>query len=152
MPEDWKKAAGQPSARNKAMDLLARREHSEQEIRHKLRSRDFDDDAIEIAIEGLKSDRLLSDERFTEAYVSQRFDAGYGPLKIRYELQQKGVDSALVDACLAPLAEEWQHSMRQQRARRFGADLPEDYRERMKQARFLQNRGFSPESVMRLFR
>ena len=144
--------AAEQSARNKAMDLLARREHSEQELRYKLRSRDFDEDAIEIAIEGLKADRLLSDERFTEAYVNQRFDAGYGPLKIRYELQQKGVDSALVDACMTPLADEWRQSMLRERVRKFGADLPEDYRERMKQARFLQNRGFSPESVMRLFR
>ena len=145
-------SAGQPSARNKAMDFLARREHSEQEIRHKLRSREFDEDAIESAIDGLKEDGLLSDQRFTEAYVYQRFNAGYGPLKIRYELQQKGVDSSLVDACLMPLDDDWQQSMQQQRARKFGAVLPEDYRERMKQARFLQNRGFSPESVMRLFR
>ena len=152
MPDEVTISAGQPSARNKAMDLLARREHSEQEIRHKLRSREFDEDAIESAVDGLKEDGLLSDQRFTEAYVYQRFNAGYGPLKIRYELQQKGVESALVDACLMPLDDEWQQSMQQQRARKFGAALPEDYRERMKQARFLQNRGFSPESVMRLFR
>ncbi len=145
-------AGRQASARNKAMDLLARREHSEQEIRHKLQSREFEEDAIEKAIEGLKKDGLLSDERFAEAYVNQRFNAGYGPLKIRYELQQKGIDSELIDNCLMPLEDEWPQSMRQQRARKFGMDPPEDYRERVKQARFLQNRGFSPESVMRLFR
>ncbi len=134
------------------MDLLARREHTEREIRHKLRSREFDEAQIEAAIEGLKLDGLLSDERFCEAYVNQRFNAGYGPLKIAYELQQKGVDAAQVDACLAPLADDWRQSMLQQRLRKFGPELPDDYRERMRQARFLQNRGFSPESVMRLFR
>ena len=144
--------AAEPSARNKAMDLLARREHSEQELRRKLKSREFDGDAVETAIEGLKRDGLLSDERFCEAYVNQRFNAGYGPLKIGYELQQKGIDPALVDACLAPLADEWRQSMLHERVRKFGTELPDDYRERMKQARFLQNRGFSPESVMRLFR
>ena len=142
----------QGSVRNKAMDLLARREHSELELRRKLQSREFDADMIDAAIEGLKRDNLLSDERFAEAYVNQRFNAGYGPFKIRYELAQKGVADALVETCLAPLSDSWHESMLQQRQRKFGSDLPADYRERMKQARFLQNRGFSPESVMRLFR
>jgi regulatory protein len=62
------------------------------------------------------------------------------------------VDESLVDAFLDPLADEWDDLMRQQRARKYGAAIPQDYSARMKQARFLQNRGFSPESVMRLFR
>ena len=142
----------QPSARNKAMDLLARREHSEQELRRKLESREFDGAVIDSAIDGLKRDDLLSDERFVEAYVNQRFNAGFGPLKIRYELVQKGVAENLVDQYLAPLADSWDNSMLQQRQRKFGSDVPDAYQARMKQARFLQNRGFSPESVMRLFR
>jgi SOS response regulatory protein OraA/RecX len=47
---------------------------------------------------------------------------------------------------------EWDDMMREQRARKYGETIPAGYSERMKQARFLQNRGFSPESVMRLFR
>jgi SOS response regulatory protein OraA/RecX len=42
--------------------------------------------------------------------------------------------------------------MIRQRIRKYGVAIPNDYAERMKQARFLQNKGFSPESVMRLFR
>jgi regulatory protein len=134
------------------MDFLARREHSEQELRHKLKARDHDSEAIEAVLRQLKHERLQSDERFTESYVNQRFNAGVGPLKIRYELRQKGICELLADRFLEPLADEWEQMMRQQRARKFGETLPADYSARMKQARFLQNRGFSPESVMRLFR
>lgn len=140
------------SIRNKAMDLLARREHSEQELRQKLKTREYDADAIDEVLQALKEDRLQSDERFTESYVNHRFNAGVGPLKIRYELRQKGVSDRLVDEFLEPLSDQWDELMTRQRIRKYGASIPNDYAERMKQARFLQNRGFSPESVMRLFR
>jgi len=140
------------SIRNKAMDLLARREHSEQELRQKLKTREYDADAIDEVLQALREDRLQSDERFTESYVNHRFNAGVGPLKIRYELRQKGVSDGLVDEFLEPLSDQWDELMTRQRIRKYGAAIPDDYAERMKQARFLQNRGFSPESVMRLFR
>ena len=134
------------------MDLLARREHSEQELRQKLKSREYDADAIDEVLQGLISDRLQSDERFTEAYVNHRFNAGVGPLKIRYELRQKGIADLLADEFLESLSDRWDELMLQQRERKYGEAIPAGYAERMKQARFLQNRGFSPESVMRLFR
>ena len=140
------------SLRRIALDFLARREHSQQELRQKLNARNDDAEAVEAVLRQLGDERLQSDERFTESYVNHRFNAGIGPLKIRYELRQKGVDDLLVDSFLDPLADEWEPLMRQQRVRKFGEILPDDYAARMKQARFLQNRGFSPESVMRLFR
>jgi regulatory protein len=140
------------SLRRIALDFLARREHSQQELQQKLKARADDGEAVEALLRQLKDERLQSDERFTEAYVHHRVNAGIGPLKIRYELRQKGVDELLVDAHLEPLGEQWDVMMRQQRARKYGDSIPADHAERMKQARFLQNRGFSPESVMRLFR
>jgi regulatory protein len=137
--------------RKKAMDLLARREHSEQELRQKLKSREYNANAIDEVLQALISDRLLSDERFTEVYVNHRFNAGVGPLKIRYELRQKGISDLLVDEFLELHSDSWDQLMVQQRVRKYGEAIPADYTERMKQARFLQNRGFSPESVMRLF-
>ena len=142
----------QTSIRNKAMDLLARREHSAYELCQKLKSRDYDVDAIDAVLQGLKQDHLLSDARFAEAYVNHRFNAGIGPVKIRYELRQKGITDVLADEFLEPLSDRWDQLMMQQRVRKYGETIPADYAERMKQARFLQNRGFSPESVMRLFR
>jgi len=138
--------------RNKAMDLLARREHSAQELRDKLKLRDYDPEDIEAALDRLQRDGLQSDSRFAEAYVHHRVGAGFGPARIRHELRQRGVADAIVDEYLEPLADSWDELMSQQRERHFGKPLPPDYRARMKQARYLQNRGFSPESVMRLFR
>ncbi|MCZ6667777.1 MAG: regulatory protein RecX [Gammaproteobacteria bacterium] len=140
------------SIRVVAMDLLARREHSVYELTRKLKQRDFENDEIDAAIAALQQDNLQSDSRLIESIVNYRINAGFGPIKIRYELRQKGVSEGLVDDYFSGLDIDWQSSMAGQRIKKFGDSLPVDYKEKMKQARFLQNRGFSPESVMRLFR
>jgi regulatory protein len=146
-------ARGTPrSIRMVAMDLLSRREHSEQELRQKLKTREHGLDEIDEVLQALKHDRLQSDTRFTESYVNHRVNAGVGPIKIRYELRQKGIDDVLADEFLEPFCSQWDEMMAQQRIRKYGEAIPTDYRESMKQARFLQNRGFSGEAVMRLFR
>ena len=147
-----RKAREPKSIRNVAMDLLARREHSVHELKQKLKLRDFDREEIDATLDSLKHDRLQSDSRFTESYVHHRINAGFGPFKISHELRNKGINSELVDEYLPQSNARWDELMAQQRVRKFGLEIPADYALRMKQARFLQNRGFSPESVMRLFR
>jgi regulatory protein len=134
------------------MDLLARREHSADELRQKLEKREFDGDEIALALEVLQQNNLQSDTRFTESYVNHRINAGLGPVKIVYELRQRGVDSVLIDKHMSTLLKDWDKLLERQRIKKYGQEIPTDYAEKMKQARFLQNRGFSPESVMRLFR
>ncbi|MFT5548598.1 MAG: regulatory protein [Candidatus Azotimanducaceae bacterium] len=140
------------SARNKAMDLLARREHSAHELRQKLKQREFDHEEIELALEVLQQNNLQSDAQFTESYINNRVNAGLGPIKIIHELRQKGVASELIDEQMSVLSIDWNESLEQQRIKKYGLQIPNDYSQKMKQARFLQNKGFSTESVMRLFR
>ena len=134
------------------MDLLSRREHSKFELTRKLKQRDFEEDEIDAVIGILQQDNLQSDNRFVESLVNSKINAGFGPIKIRHELRQKGVSDELVGDYFSGLEVDWQSSMSAQRIKKFGTGIPLEYKEKMKQARFLQNRGFSPESVMRLFR
>jgi len=144
---------GEPrSIRTVAMVLLARREHSAYELKQKLKLREFDLDKIDSELTLLQKDRLQSDSRFTESYVNHRVNAGFGPIKISHELRRKGVSDELVDEYLPRKNIQWDEMMEQQRVRKFGLEIPLDYSLRMKQARFLQIRGFSPDAVMRLFR
>jgi regulatory protein len=142
----------QTSIRNTAMNLLARREHSASELMQKLKLREHNPEDISKVIEELQNDNLQSDERFADSFINQRVNAGHGPIKIRHELRQKGVDETLVDSFLEVFADEWLERLVQLRNRKYGEEIPADCAQKMKQARFLQNRGFSPESVMRLFR
>jgi len=142
----------QRSARNTAMDLLSRREHSRVELVSKLKQRQFSEQEISQALDRLQQEGLQSDQRFAENFMYYRAKKGCGPVRIRLELIQKGIHEDDIDVLLSDLEHSWDEAMQQQREKKFGPDIPVDYKEKMKQARFLQNRGFSPESVMRLFR
>ncbi len=132
-----------------AMDLLARREHSERELARKLKARGFDADVCAGVLDGLVADGLLDDARFAEAFVHSRFQRGAGPQKIRAELRERGVGDALIEQCIAALDADWQARLRAVREKKFGTELPADFRERSRQMRFLQQRGFSAEQIAR---
>lgn len=135
-----------------AMNLLARREHSSRELEEKLLRR-FGDvadirDPLEAALAGLKRDGLQSDERFAEAFVTMRQRQGKGPLRIAQELRLKGIADDLIATCLDSLDEEvWLDLAKAVRAKRFGSQSAESPRERVRQVRFLQYRGFTHEQI-----
>jgi regulatory protein len=136
-----------PSARNKAMDLLARREHSIAELRVKLIARDFDADEVDEAVSRLAAEGLISDDRFAEAFVTSRVRNGQGPIKIRVELERRGVSAELIVAYLERGDVDWQALACSVRVTKFGTGDAGDYREWARQARFLQQRGFSSEQI-----
>lgn len=133
------------SPRLAAMNLLARREHSLWELRQKLSSRDYPAEELEQVLMQLRDEGLQSDGRYIESFIQGRVNKGQGPLKIRYELQQRGIEPELTQQHLDHLEVDWPTLAEQVRCKRFGEDPPHDYAERAKQMRFLQSRGFSHE-------
>jgi regulatory protein len=138
--------------RKTAMDYLARREHSEQELIRKLTARGFDAALIGTAVAELVADGLLSDVRFAEAFVNSRFQRGSGPQKIRVELRERGVTAELISLSIEVFDEQWQERVREVREKKFGTDMPGDFRERSRQMRFLQQRGFTSEQISGAFK
>jgi regulatory protein len=133
------------------MDFLARREHSEQELARKLAKRGYAADTVATTLAALVADRLLSNARFAEAFVHARIQRGSGPQKIRAELRERGISDELIDNCLEAVADSWRELARQVRTKRFGSGQPKDFRERSRQMRFLQQRGFSAEQISGAF-
>lgn len=73
--------------RERAMNFLVRREHSEAELRMKLRQRELPEWLLDLLIEWLYDQNYLSLERFAYSYAKNRADLGYGPIRVRYELR-----------------------------------------------------------------
>ncbi len=138
------------SARDTALALLARREHSQQELRQKLAHRGFDADEVSALLDSLSTERLQSDARFVESYIHARQTRGFGPNRIRMELRERGIADLLIDQQLDERAEHWRDLLRAQYRKRYGDSLICDYAERARRGRFLQQRGFSTEMVARL--
>lgn len=138
--------------RNSALDLLARREHSEQELSRKLAARKFDPQLIVSTITELIDEGLLDNARFAESFVHSRYQRGQGPHKIRSELRGRGIDDDLVAACLEDGELHWSELAQQVREKRFGPAQPTNFKERTRQMRFLQQRGFTSDQINGVFR
>jgi regulatory protein len=139
------------SIRNTALDILARREHTRQELTRKLKAKDFSDSEIREQLETLITEGLQSDERFTESYTNMRRNRGYGPLKIKQELQQKGISSELIDSYLSFNDEIWLETACQAYEKKFSAKVLDSANQRAKRMRFLQSRGFTGDIIKKTF-
>ena len=139
------------AVRRAAMDLLARREHGRMELSRKLRSRGAPPDLIEPALEKLADEGLLSEARYLESFVRMRANAGYGPLRIREELTQRGLLREEIEQALRDSGFDWNEQLREVWLRKYG-ELPGDQRERARQGRFLSYRGYPLNSIGRLLR
>lgn len=137
------------TVRNRAVALLARREHTRVELRRKLQQRALPAELIEQALNELAAENLLSETRYAEALVHSRVSRGYGPLKILAEAQENGADEALIQQALDAAAVDWRSLAGEVRRKRFGRE-PRNLAERVKQSRFLASRGFSAETVRKV--
>jgi regulatory protein len=152
--EPGRSAASSP--RKIAFDILARREHSVLELREKLLAREFPPDEVEQTIEALLADGLLNEQRFIDSFLASYTRRGHGPLWLRAELERRGITSAEIAVALAsqeiagqPV--DWPAQARAVREKRFGPAQPADYKDRARQSRFLQYRGFSSEQLRQAF-
>nr|VFK25303.1 MAG: regulatory protein [Candidatus Kentron sp. MB]VFK33465.1 MAG: regulatory protein [Candidatus Kentron sp. MB]VFK76225.1 MAG: regulatory protein [Candidatus Kentron sp. MB] len=134
-------------ALRKALSLLARREHSAVELSRKLGAKGFEEEVVASVISQLRNKDLLSDARFTESFVRQRIASGYGPVRIRQELRQRGIEEDTIGQNLWHEETEWMHRAASIRHKRFGTARPKDLRDRARQARFLMYRGFASEHI-----
>ena len=144
-------AADPAMIRAKAIELLARREHSRLELRQKLTQRGFPAELIDPALSELAESGLLNERRYAEIYASSRADKGYGPLRIASELRERGIPQEWVDLALAELENDGLSKLRELHRKRFQSRIPADVAERMRQTRFFRQHGFTLEQIRRLF-
>ena len=131
------------------MNLLSRREHSEKEIYMKLIK--FVESKIRLndEIEKLKNEDLLSDARFSEAYMRSRFNSGFGPVRIKYELNKKGVSKILIDSALIETDLDWDQKMTDEYKKKYDSNRTKD-QNFLKISKFLLYRGFDLEKISKL--
>lgn len=146
LPEDMS------AVRSKAIQLLARREHSRAELVRKLQQRGFDSGLITPVIEQLISNDLLSDVRFAEAFIRSRMGAGYGSQRIAEELRQRGIAREDIYSALSTNAQaNWQSMLAYAWRKKF-AHPPRTSKEQAQQLRYLLYRGFTSDQVSAFMR
>jgi regulatory protein len=136
--------------KGRAMRYLARREHSRAELHAKLLPYVQEGDDLEAVLEDLQRRNWLSDERAAEQLVNQR-RSRFGAQRIAHELRRRGIGENLIDEALPQLRESERDAVRAVWQKKFGVQ-PQDAREKARQIRFLQSRGFSAESIFGLLK
>jgi len=136
----------EPGLRARALRLLARREHSRHELARKLAGVADAGDDVGAVLDDLTRRGWLSDARFAE----QRIRAGsrrFGPVKLAHELRAKGVAEDEIDAAFRAAGEHGEADIARVWASRFSRPAT-DERERARQVRFLQGRGFTLGAIL----
>lgn len=144
------KAKAQPSLRGRALQALARRELSRAELHAKLLPHVVETDDIAVLLDDLQKRGWLSDTRTLEQTVRIR-SARFGTQRIVHELRQKGISDELIAASIPQMKEGELEAARNVWQRKF-ATPPQDQKEKAKQARFLQSRGFSMDVIFKVMR
>lgn len=134
------------------MNLLARREHSQDELFRKLSLKKFAQDEIKTALAKLCAEGLLSNTRFAENYIHARSIRGYGPLRIRAELLEKGLTEEVIEHHLNIADNAWLVQIRSVWQKRFKGRVPSDFKTQSQQMRFLQYRGFTQDQIKSIFK
>ncbi len=135
------------SAYDKALGLLARREHSRKELKTKLRQGGYEGGEATAALDRLGEQHYQDDGRFAEALLRNRIAQGYGPLRLRVELKSHGLADARIRELLDAAEVDWDVSAAVQLRRRYGSAGTADPAERSRRAQFLLRRGFGAATV-----
>lgn len=141
-----RRASRQPSATQRALGLLTRREHSRKELTRKLVSRGLEPQEVAAAVEKLADAGWQNDRRFAESLVRSRAHSGYGPLHIRAELAAHGLCTDAIGHALASFDGDWRElacDLVRRRYSRAEADL----KIRRKAADLLIRRGFDGDCI-----
>ena len=136
--------------RARAMRLLARREHTRIELGHKLKPYAENEADVNTILDDFSERGLVSDARFAEQFIHSN-QKKFGNIKLAYALREKGVSSEVAQALLSGNKSSELDAARIVWRRKF-REPPKDAAEKAKQMRFLQSRGFTSETIRKVFK
>ena len=138
------------SLKAQAVRLLARREYARAELESRLAATGAARDEVRDVLDELTAVGLLSDERYARSITNQK--AGRASSRnIASSLKAKGVGGDTIASAIAEAGIDDEAALVALWQRRFGR-VPVDDREKARQVRFLQARGFSVSAILQLLR
>ena len=136
--------------RKKILDLLSRREHSKYELVSKLKPRVDSSDKLFQEIEKLADQNLQSDERFSESYMRSRYNSGFGPSRIKYDLLTRRVAESIINNAFKELDLNWIEKLEKENFKKYGNENPKSVQELSKRIKFFIQRGFEKEMIRKI--
>jgi regulatory protein len=136
------------SLKGRALRLLGQREHSRAELERKLRAHEVEPGELARALDELQAKGFINEQRVLESVVFRRAPR-LGAMRVRQELQAKGLAPDAVAQAVAALQGSETERAREVWRKKFG-EPAEDAQGRARQMRFLATRGFGAEAIHRV--
>lgn len=136
--------------RKKILDLLSRREHSKYELVLKLERRVDSSDKLLKEIDKLSDQNLQSDERFSESYIRSRYNSGFGPSRIKYDLSKRRVAESIINDAFREIDLNWVEKLKKENTKKYGNENPKNMQELSKRTKFFVQRGFDKEMIRKI--
>ncbi|MBA7842960.1 recombination regulator RecX [Klebsiella sp. RHBSTW-00484] len=162
MTETSSRRSGYARLLDRAIRILAMRDHSEQELRRKLaapvmskngpEALDVTPEDVDKVVEWCIDNRYLDDDRFVRQFIASRSRKGYGPARVRQELKQKGIPREAIECAMSECEIDWALLAKEQAQRKYGEPLPTAFSEKVKIQRFLLYRGYLMEDIQEIWR
>lgn len=137
-----------PSLKNRALRLLTNREHSRGELERKLGPHEETPGQLAQVLDELAAKGFISHERVVASVVYRRASK-VGVRVVAQELQQKGIAPDEMQEAMAELKTTELERARAVWAKKFG-EVALSPQEKVKQLRFLANRGFGAEVLYKV--
>ena len=136
--------------RKKILDLLSRREHSKYELVLKLERRVDSSDKLLKEIDKISDQNLQSDERFSESYIRSRYNSGFGPSRIKYDLSKRRVAELIINNAFRDIDLNWLEKLKKENIKKYGNENPKNMQELSKRTKFFVQRGFDQEMIRKI--
>lgn len=132
---------------HQAIAYLARREHTQKELVHKLTSKGFERTEVDEVLQFLVENNYQSQFRAAQSIIRNRVARGYGQYYIQNELKQKGISTDVERAAYQDEPVDWYQLIEQTYLKKYQDSTIKDPKDKAKRVRFLQSRGFSFDEI-----
>jgi regulatory protein len=133
-----------------AFALLAKREHSKYDLTQKLQHYGAHPEEIEQLVNELEHAHYQSDERMAGMLVRSQVRQGRGLQRVKQSLKKHDIAPELAQTALEDI--DWLQEALQLKIKKFGTDIATEPKQKAKQIRFLQYRGFSMDIIMKVIK
>ena len=131
----------------KAADILSRKPATKKEITDKLREKGYDDPVISVAVNELEELGYINDYDYARLYMDYAAEKCYGEKKIRYELENKGIDPFITEDVLAERSTPDISDLAARIYARYGSVDMQDIKVKQRVSRYLASRGFDFSAI-----
>lgn len=136
---------------NIATGLLARRDYSIRELTLYLLRSTPDENMVSEVVAQLREHHYLDDLRIAERERDKGLKKFHGPTRIKQDMKQKGIPDDIVNQVMEQSDIDWYDLAWQYRRKKFGVNLPDDQKDKSKQIRRMQYKGYPFQIIMELY-